>query len=200
MIVGLTGGIATGKSLVSGEMERLGARVIDADVIAREIVEPGKPAYDEIVEEFGEGILGPSRSLDRKALGDIVFRDREALGKLNRITHPRIRQRIREEIAKAREDEIVVVDIALLIETGFIDEVDKVIVVAAVEERQIERMLKRNGLTRQQALQRLSCQLPVKEKLEYADYVIENNGTIEDAMERTREVWRELKAAMSTMD
>ncbi|HBG47054.1 MAG TPA: dephospho-CoA kinase [Deltaproteobacteria bacterium] len=200
MIVGLTGGIATGKSLVSGEMERLGARVIDADVIAREIVEPGKPAYDEIVEEFGEGILGPSRSLDRKALGDIVFRDREALGKLNRITHPRIRQRIREEIAKAREDEIVVVDIALLIETGFIDEVDKVIVVAAVEERQIERMLKRNGLTRQQALQRLSCQLPVKEKLEYADYVIENNGTIEDAMERTREVWRELKAAMTTMD
>ena len=197
MIVGLTGGIATGKSLVSAEIKRLGATVIDADVIAREIVEPGKPAYSEIVETFGERVLNPDRTLNRKALGDIVFCDREELGKLNRITHPRIRQRIREEIARAGENELVVVDIALLIEMGFRDEVDSVIVVWADEERQIERMLRRNGLTREEALLRLSCQIPVKEKLGYADYVIENNGDIESAVARAREVFMALKGAKS---
>ena len=197
MIVGLTGGIATGKSLVSAELKRLGATVIDADVIAREIVEPGKPAYNEIVESFGERVLNPDRTLNRKALGDIVFCDREELGKLNRITHPRIRQRIREELARAGEDELVVVDIALLIEMGFRDEVDSVIVVWADEERQIERMLRRNNLTREEARQRLSCQIPVKEKLGYADYVIENNGDIESAVARASEVFMALKGAKS---
>lgn len=195
MIVGLTGGIATGKSLVSAEFKRLGAIVIDADVIAREVVEPGKPAYDEIIEAFGEKVLNPDNTLNRKALGDIVFCDKEALGKLNRITHPRIRRRIREEIAKAGGEELIVVDIALLIEMGFKDEVDSIIVVYADEERQIERMLERNGLTREEAVLRLSCQIPVKEKLGYADYVIENNGDIESAAERAREVFRALKAA-----
>ncbi len=193
MIVGLTGGIATGKSLVSGELRRLGALLIDADIIAREIVEPGKPAYDEIVEAFGEEILNPDRTINRKALGDIVFCDKEALGKLNSITHPRIRQRIREEIAKGGDDELIVVDIALLIEMGFKDEVDSIIVVWADEERQIERMLRRNGLTREEAIQRLSCQIPVKDKLSCADYVIENNGEMENALARAREVFSALK-------
>jgi len=195
MIVGLTGGIATGKSLVSAEIKRLGATVIDADVIAREIVEPGKPAYNEIIEAFGEKILNPDATLNRKALGDIVFCNKEALAILNRITHPRIRQRIREEIARAGDDELIVVDIALLIEMGFKDEVDSIIVVYADEERQIERVLRRNGLTREEARQRLSCQIPVKEKLGYADYVIENNGNIESAVEQAREVFRALKGA-----
>lgn len=197
MIVGLTGGIATGKSLVSTEFKRLGAIVIDADVIAREIVEPGKPAYKEIAETFGKKVLNPDGSINRKALGDIVFCDKGELAKLNRITHPEIRRRIREEVAKAGKDELVVVDIALLIEMGFKDEVDSIIVVWADEDKQIERMLKRNNLTREEALHRLSCQIPVKDKLVYADYVIENNLDTGSAIEQAREVFKALKGAKS---
>lgn len=196
MLVGLTGGIATGKSLVSGELRRLGAAVIDADLIAREVVEPGKPAYDEIVAEFGEGVLRPDRTLDRKALGRIVFPDKEALSRLNRITHPRIRARIREEAARARAAgaALVVVDIALLIEGGYAQEVDRVIVVYAGEEAQIERMARRDGLSRQEAAERLSCQMPVKDKVGLAHFVIDNSGPPEAALERTREIFRELTA------
>lgn len=195
MIVGLTGGIATGKSLVSAEMKRLGARVIDADEIAREVVEPGRPAYDEIKAVFGEGLLNPDGTIDRKALAERVFSDKEALARLNEITHPRIRERIREEIARAGDGELVVVDVALLIEGPLKDEVDRVVVVYADEDKQIERLEKRNGTSREEALLRLASQMPAREKLKYADYIIDNNGAVEETLARVREVFRELSPA-----
>ncbi|MBE7414670.1 MAG: dephospho-CoA kinase [Deltaproteobacteria bacterium] len=198
MIVGLTGGIATGKSLVSAEFKRLGARVIDADEIAREVVEPGKPAYGEIVAEFGSPVLNPDGTIDRKALAERVFSDKEALAKLNGITHPRIRARIREEIARAGKDELVVIDVPLLLEGPLKDAVDRIIVVYADEEKQLERLAKRNGTSREEALRRLASQMPVTEKLKYADYVIDNNGAIEETLSRARELFGELASALKT--
>lgn len=195
MIVGLTGGIATGKSLVSNELKRLGAHIIDADIVAREIVEPGKPAYGEIVREFGRSILKEDGTLDRKGLGRIVFSDKEALEKLNAITHPRIKERIAQEaleIGKGYEDPVIVVDIALLIELGMHTAMSSVIVVYSPEDEQIRRMLQRDGLTEQDARDRLKAQMPIKEKLKYADHIIENTGTVESALARTREVWEEI--------
>lgn len=195
MIVGLTGGIATGKSLVASELKRLGAFVIDADRIAREVVEPGRPAYADIVREFGKGVLKADGSLDRKALAGIVFSDRAALERLNAITHPRIRERIREEAERlsAEGASLIVLDVALLIEMGVKYEVEKIIVVAAERKQQIERTMMRDGLTAEEAERRLSCQMDIKEKLGYADYVIDNSGTKEATLERTRELFEELR-------
>lgn len=195
MIVGLTGGIATGKSLVAGELKKCGAHIIDADKIAREIVEPGKPAYNEIVKEFGTDILKPDNTLDRKALAKIVFCDPVALDKLNNITHPRIRERVKEEARRlsAEGDSLIVLDVALLIEMGVRYEVEKIIIVYSDAEQQIERLMKRDNLTRGEALKRLSCQMDIKEKLKYADYVIDNSGQLDETIEQTRALFSELE-------
>ena len=195
MIVGLTGGIATGKSLVAGELKRCGAAVIDADRISREIVEPGKPAYNDIVKEFGPGIIQPDGTVDRKALGNIVFCDPVALDRLNSITHPRIRERIREEAGRLSADgeAIVVLDIALLIEMGVRYEVEKIIVVYCDDEQQVQRLMERDNLTRVEAQKRLSCQMDIKEKLKYADYVIDNSGPMDKTIEQARALYGELK-------
>ena len=195
MIVGLTGGIATGKSVVDDELRRLGAHIIDADKIAREVVEPGKPAYDEIVKEFGNGVLEPGGALDRKALGRIVFSDPAALEKLGSITHPRIRERIKEEARRlsAQGDSIIVLDVALLIETGVKYEVEKIIVVFAEKEQQIQRLMDRDGLSRGEAEKRVSIQMDIKEKLKYADYVIDNSGAKDWTIEQTRALYSELE-------
>ena len=195
MIVGLTGGIATGKSLVAGELKRCGAAVIDADRISREVVEPGKPAYNDIVKEFGPGIIQPDGTVDRKALGNIVFCDPVALDRLNSITHPRIRERIREEAGRlsAGGDAIVVLDIALLIEMGVRYEVEKIIVVYCDDEQQVQRLMERDNLTRVEAQKRLSCQMDIKEKLKYADYVIDNSGPMDKTIEQARALYGELK-------
>lgn len=195
MIVGLTGGIATGKSVVAGELKRLGAHIIDADKIAREVVEPGKRAYDEIVKEFGPGVLEPGGALDRKALGKIVFSDPAALEKLGSMTHPRIRERIKEEAGRlsAQGDSIIVLDVALLIETGVKYEVEKIIVVFAEKEQQIQRLMDRDGLSRSEAEKRVSIQMDIKEKLKYADYVIDNSGARDWTIEQTRALYNELE-------
>lgn len=194
MRVGLTGGIATGKSLVAGELKKCGAAIIDADRIAREVVEQGKPAYDDIVKEFGRVVLKADGGLDRKALANIVFHDKAALEKLNEITHPRIRERIREEARRlsAGGESLIVLDVALLIEMGVKYEVEKIIVVYSEAGQQLERLMKRDNLTRAEAQKRLSCQMDIKEKLKYADYVIDNSGDIESTLEQARELYAEL--------
>lgn len=196
MIVGLTGGIATGKSLVAGEMKRLGASVVDADQVARDVVEPGMPAFEEIVREFGPGVVGPDKKLDRKKLGAIVFADRAALKRLNSITHPRIRERMKEEAKRleAGGRGIVVLDIALLIENGVKYDMDRIMVVYADREQQERRLMGRDGLTREEAQNRLACQMDIKEKLGYADFVIDNSGTVERTLEQTRAAYQKLAA------
>jgi dephospho-CoA kinase len=195
MTVGLTGGIASGKSLVAGELKRLGAHIIDADLISREVVEAGKPAHGEIVAAFGPGVLLEDGGIDRKKLGSIVFSDPAKLQRLNAITHPRIRDRIRErvaEIERAHPAPLIVIDAALLIEGGLYKEMSKVIVVYADEKKQAERLCERDGLGPVEARKRIESQMPLKKKREYADYVIDNNGTVKETLERVREVYREL--------
>lgn len=195
MVAGLTGGIACGKSLVSGEFKRLGAHIVDADLISREMMEKGTPVYGEVVREFGRSILRPDGSIDRKALGAIVFSDREKLLRLNALTHPAIIKAASEEVERAGKispGTVIVVDAALLIESGMHRAVDRVIVVYADEEKQIERMRKRDGLDEPEAGRRLKCQMPIKEKIKYADYLIENNGTVEELMAAAGKVFAEL--------
>ena len=177
MLIGLTGGIASVKSLVAEELKRLGAHLIDADEIAREVVKRGLPAYNEIVKEFGEKILNPDKTINRKVLGNIVFSNTELRRRLERITHPKIRKKIDKyikEIKGRNPDAIIVVDAALLIEAGLYKKMEKVIVVYADEKTQIERLMERDGFTMDEAKNRLSAQIPLTEKRRYADFVIEN--------------------------
>ena len=198
MLIGLTGGIASGKSLVAGELKRLGAYLIDADEIAREVVKRGLPAYSEIVKEFGEKILNPDKTINRKELGRIVFSNSELRKRLEQITHPRIRKKIEAEISaiKAKNPKaVIVVDAALLIEGGLYKKMDKVIVVCADEKTQIKRLTERDGLAIEDAKNRIASQMPLKEKRRYADFVIENveGKSREEVKEEVKRVFDRLK-------
>ena len=177
MLIGLTGGIASGKSLVAEELKRLGAHFIDADEIAREVVRPGLPAYKEIVKEFGEGILNPDKTINRNALGAIVFSNPKLKKRLEQITHPRILDEIDKRILAIQDKDskaIIIIDAALLIEVGLHNKMDKVVVVYADEKAQIKRSMERDGFTMDEAKQRISSQMPLQEKRKYADFVIVN--------------------------
>ncbi|HYG66879.1 MAG TPA: dephospho-CoA kinase, partial [Anaeromyxobacteraceae bacterium] len=170
-LVGLTGGIATGKSTFAAALRALGAPVIDADRLAREVVEPGRPALAEIVRAFGPGVLAPDGSLDRRRLGAIVFADPEARRRLEAITHPAIRAAMREETARlaAAGHAVAFYDVPLLYEVGLEREVDAVVVVYAPRAAQLERLRRRDGLDAAGAEARLAAQLPIDEKAARAD-------------------------------
>jgi dephospho-CoA kinase len=156
MRIGLTGGVATGKSVVTAELKKLGAFVVDADMVAREVVEPGRPAYHEIVSEFGPGIVTADGTLDRRAIAEMVFSDPALLKRLNGITHPAIRKKINSEVARLERDHpgaLIVVDAALLIENGLYREMSRVVVVTASDALQVERLKERDGLSATQARQ-----------------------------------------------
>lgn len=195
LLVGLTGGIASGKNSVAKILSEHGARIIDADIICRELVEKDQPAFSEIVQFFGKDILLNDGNLDRKKLGKIVFEDKEKRKVLNLIIHPKV---IAEEmrLAKNIEEEdphaLVVVNAALLIESGNQNNVDKVILVGATEDRIIKRIVKRDGLAKSEARLRIKSQLPFKEKTKYAHYVIENNGTFSELRYKVEGIYKEL--------
>ncbi len=176
VLIGLTGGVATGKSTVAKMFEQCGATVIDADELAREVIQPGKPAWRDIVRRFGKSVLNGDRTINRQALGQVVFRDRRKLKQLERIIHPRVaREQIRLTRAAARKDRhaIVVYDVPLLFEAGIDKRVDQIIVVTADQKTQIARLKKRNGLTRAEALRRIRSQIPLSKKICMADLVID---------------------------
>jgi len=182
-IIGITGGIGSGKSTVSQILRDLGAKIIDADKIAKEIVFKGGVVLKELIEFFGSQILDESGGLDRKKLGEIVFNNPEKLEVLNKITHKYIVERIFKDLEKAKKEgkwDIVVVDAPLPVKHGFMDAVDEVWVVTADKETRIKRIMERNGLTYEEALSRISSQLKDSEYLEIADVVIPNDGSIED--------------------
>lgn len=193
IVVGLTGGIATGKSTVAKMFERCGAFVIDADQLARDVVRPGMPAWREIVQLFGKGILGPNGSIDRGALGAIVFHDRRKLRRLERIVHPRVareQQRLIRQITARSPNAVVVYEVPLLFESGAHKRVDKIVVVTADRETQIARLKRRSSLSRAEAIRRITSQMPLARKIRRADVVL--NGTDERAVVRN-EVRRVLK-------
>jgi dephospho-CoA kinase len=192
MKVGLTGGIASGKSTVSAMLEELGAVVIDADKLAREVVEKGTPGLARVVEAFGTEILTPAGDMDRPRVGEIVFADEGKRRVLEGIVHPLVFERYAELEASAPADGIVVHDIPLLAESGRADDFDAVIVVDAPTQTQVERMVGDRRWTREDAEARIAAQASREDRLAIATHVIDNTGTLEDLRQRVAEVFEEL--------
>ncbi len=202
LIVGLTGGVASGKTALSQVLKEEGAYIIDADQIARELVQPQQPAWNELVRTFGKEILQEDGSIHRKKLADKVFADPEKRKLLNKILHPRIKEemdRRTREIGQKDPEAIVVIDAPLIVELGDHREMDKLIVVTSTQTQQIERLKERDGINPEEALRILSSQMPVEEKVKLADYVIRNEGSLEETKESVKEVFKELrKVALQT--
>jgi dephospho-CoA kinase len=196
-IVGLTGGIATGKSLVSNYLKELDAYIIDYDVISRMVVEPGLPAWQDIVDYFGKDILKKDQTLDRVKLGKIVFNDEAKRKKLESFIYSRMFEYIEErEKAALSEDAnaIVIHDVPLLFETGVDKHVEKVIVVYASEETQLNRLWQRDGMSEEDGRSRIRAQYPLAEKVKRADFVIYNDGSIEETKRQIEEVYHILRS------
>ncbi|HET7350262.1 MAG TPA: dephospho-CoA kinase [Marmoricola sp.] len=193
--VGLTGGIASGKSTVSAMLAEHGAVIIDADALAREVVAKGTPGLGAVVAEFGDELLGPDGELDRAAMGRLVFADESARRRLEAIVHPLVFERIVELEEAAADDAVVVHDIPLLAESGRADTFDAVLVVDAPPEVQVERMVRDRGWTREEAESRIRAQASREDRLAIATHVIENAGTREDLRERVAEVFADVVSA-----
>jgi dephospho-CoA kinase len=196
IVVGLTGGVATGKSTVATMFKQCGAVVIDADQLARQVVEPGKPAWREIVRTFGKAILNPDRTIDRHALGAIVFHHPAKRRALERIVHPRVAReqaRLTKQAARQNPHAVVIYDVPLLFEAGIDKRVDATIVVTADRETQIARLKTRNHLARAEALRRIRSQMPLAEKIQRADHVL--NGTLSRPTLRKHvsQLWKNLR-------
>jgi dephospho-CoA kinase len=195
--IGLTGGIACGKSTVSQMFVRLGGYLIDFDRLAHDVQEPKKPAWRDIVDCFGENILAPDRRIDRIKLGNIVFKHPEKLQKLNEMVHPRVYEawRLRlDEITAENPRAIVFSDIPLLFEGGMQHLFDLTILVMIEPEEQIRRLMARNHICRDDAARRLACQMPIGEKVALADIVIDNSCAVEETEKKVKRIWRDLVA------
>lgn len=190
--VGLTGGIGAGKSEVSRRLAAYGAEVIDADVVAREVVAPGTRGLAEVVAAFGAAVLGPDGALDRERLGEVVFADEQARAKLNGIVHPRVRERM-SELERASAAPVVVHDVPLLAEGGLSALYDLVVVVDVSPRVQLERLVAERGMTREQARSRMSAQATRAERLAVADIVVDNSGSLAELDREVGDLWGELR-------
>jgi dephospho-CoA kinase len=193
--VGLTGGIACGKTVVRRRLEERGIPTLDADAVVHRLLQSGTDVTRRIAERFGKGVLASDGSVDRKALGAIVFGDEEARRKLNAIVHPGVWREIErffEEREKASEP-VAVVDAALMIETGSYRRYDRVVVVHCRPELQLERLMARDGLPREDALRRMSAQMPTEEKLPFADFLVDTSGSIEETLKQADDLVANLR-------
>jgi len=194
-VVGLTGGIASGKSVVSNMLRDLGASIIDADEISREVMIPHTKCWEEVITLYGSDLLLEDLTIDRKKLAISVFKDSEQIKKLNRIVHPYIMQRIEEMIEEIRDKNpqaLVIVDAALLVETGVYKHYDKLIVVYVSKRTQLKRLMIRDAMSREEAESRIDLQSPLTEKLKVADYIIENEGSLSKTREEVEKVYKAL--------
>ncbi len=195
LILGVTGNIASGKSTIVGAFAKLGAAVLDADQVARDVVAPGSPVLQQLLERFGADILLEDGQLDREALGGIVFADQVARQDLNGIMHPAIGQLAVERLQKLKKMPglpLIVYEAPLLFEAGAEGRVDQVLVVKIEPQLQLQRLMQRDHLDEVAALQRIAVQMSQEEKLSRADYVIDNSGTVEEVLRQVEDLWREL--------
>ena len=193
--VGLTGGIASGKSTVSKIFATFGAKVLDADEVAREVLLPGQPAWTRLRQSFGEEFFHPDGKVKRKQLRKLVFADPEKRRQLNAIVHPEVMKEIsrRSEILSSSfQTEVLLVDVPLLLEAGLANRIDKIVVVYVSEKVQINRLSQRDGISEEEAKQALEVQMALSKKVEQADYVIDNSGTLEETRSQVEKVWEEL--------
>lgn len=198
LVVGLTGGIASGKSEVDRELERLGALVIDADAVARDVVEIGTPGHDAVVKAFGDRVLDASGAIDRPALADIIFSDEDSRKLLNSITHPAIFQemirRVTEYADNRAPEEVpaVVLDAALIVDTGVTGVFDLLVVVTAGEATRVTRLVETRGMSEAEARGRIASQVSDSRRAKMADLTIINDGTVEELKDRVGDVWEEI--------
>lgn len=192
LVIGLTGGIASGKSTVSAMIKELGIVVIDADLEARHAVEPGEKAYEEIVRHFGQSILEENGAIDRPKLGAIVFNDEDKRKLLNSIVHPAVRERMAEKrkCAEAAGEPVIVMDIPLLFESKLTGLVEKIILVYVDDAMQLQRLINRNELSEEEASARIRSQMPLRDKIELADAVIDNSGTIDQTKQQLMDIFK----------
>jgi len=191
-LIGLTGNIGTGKSTVARQLAELGAEVVDADLVYRDLIEPDQAGWRAVVELFGPGILAPDRRVDRRRLGEIVFRDAEALSRLERATHPLVVERIAQLLATARP-RIAVHEAIKLIESGAAESCDEVWVVVAPRDRQVERLVQTRGLSPEDAALRVDSQPPQEDKIARADVVLHNDGDLGALREQVSQHWRRVE-------
>ena len=194
--VGLTGGLASGKSFIGARLGELGCHLIRADELGHAVIAPEGEAYAAVVEEFGRAILKENGTIDRRRLAALVFEAPFRLAKLNAIVHPAVfarERRMMQEIAEGDPGAIVVVEAAIMIESGSHKHYQKLIVASCGEEQQIERAMKRDGMNRQEAVARLESQMPLAEKAKFADYLIDTSGSKQDAIRQTDEVYQSLR-------
>jgi dephospho-CoA kinase len=196
--VGVTGGIASGKSTVCEAFARLGAEVLDVDKIAREVVQPGQPGWEKLRQTFGPEFFNPDGFLNRARLRELIFADPERRRQLNEIVHPEVMREVRrrsEEMAATATGSILVVDVPLLLEVGAAGDFDQVVVVYAAEEVQVRRLMQRDGLSPDEARQALAAQMPLREKVVQADVVIDNSGSLDRTQREVEAVWKKLLLA-----
>ena len=189
-IIGLTGGIASGKSTVSNWLLSQGYPVVDADIAARKVVEPSMPALEKIRKAFGDDVLLPDGTLDRKRLGSIIFANEEKRQTLNAIVHPAVREWMKQETERAFGEgaSIVIMDIPLLFESKLTHMVEETILVYVTKETQLKRLMERDGYMEADALARIHAQMPIDEKKELADYIVDNNGPISETIEQMKQI------------
>ena len=195
--VGLTGGIASGKNTVSRIFASFGAKVLDADEVAREVLLPGQPAWTRLRQAFGQEFLHADGTVKRKKLRNLVFTDPEKRSQLNAIVHPAVMREINrrsEILSSSVRTEVLLVDVPLLLEVGVANRFDKIVVVYVSESVQIKRLLQRDGISEEEAKQALTVQMPLSKKVEQADYVIDNSGTLEETRSQVEKVWHDLRA------
>jgi dephospho-CoA kinase len=200
-LIGLTGGIASGKSLVTSRLRELGATIVDADVLAREVVEPGTDGLAAIAKQFGSRVIGEDGTLNRPALGAIIFADPEQREALNGITHPAIWKRAKQLFSQAASDEVVVYDVPLLVEgaKGRQLDFDLIVVVNASADTRLHRLMELRGMSREEAGHRLNSQASDAERLAVADVVIDNEGTIDQTYEQVDALWAKATEAASAL-
>ena len=197
LIVGLTGGIVGGKSTVALMFRDLGAKIIDVDKLGHSVIFPNKPAWKKIVKIFGKDILQNDLTIDREKLGKIVFTNQTLLKKLNEVTHPEITKMIKKEIDSAKnkthnQEKVLIIDAALIYEAKIDRLMDKIIVVYIDKDEQIKRLIKRNNFSKNEAIQRIKSQMPIKEKVKMADYVIDNSNSLNKTREQVEKIWQSL--------
>ncbi len=195
--VGLTGGLASGKSFVGRALADLGCYLIKADELGHQVIEPGGEAYDAVVALFGREILRPDGHIDRRRLASMVFGNPERLAQLNALVHPPVKARERtlaDAFAHKHPDGIVVTEAAILVETGSYKDYDRLIVAICRPEQQIERAMERDSASREEVLDRLRRQMPLEDKVKYADFVIDTSGTKENTLQQVRAVYQSLKS------
>ncbi|MBI4890435.1 MAG: dephospho-CoA kinase [Acidobacteria bacterium] len=194
--IGLTGGLASGKTFVGQALQDLGCHLLKADDLGRQVLEPGQPAFQKAIDAFGPGILSPDGQIDRRRLGQIVFHQPEELNLLNSLVHPAVialEESWIHAVAAHDPAAIAVVEAAILVETGSYRRFDKLVLALCTTEQQIERAIKRDGLSRDEVIARLARQMPLAEKRTYADYVIDTSGPKEDTLAQVRALYAELR-------